>query len=115
METSFKKYIFVLTTHLIVGFLGYSYRQVSDTIFQRWSSAQFNFGYSEFINNNTILPFYEELPTTVRDVRSPLYLIQLAKLERFIFFLLTQVEELDSAYLHPKLLQEIQMYGTHNT
>ena len=111
MENSSKKYIFLLTTPLLIWFLGYRYRQVSDSIFLQWSSVHFNFGYSEEDgdgDNSTNLPYHDELPTTERDVHSPLYLIQLAKFERFIYNLLAHVEEVDSSYLHPRLLQKIK-------
>ena len=114
MGRGFKNYIFLLTTHLLMGFLGKSYRQISETIFMQWSSVQFSFGYNEQ-DESTVLPYHEELPSTKREVHSPLYLIQLAKLEGFIFTLLTEVEELYSANLDPKLLQKIQTYGTHNS
>ena len=116
MGSDFKKHVFLITTHLLIGFLGYRFKQVSNSVFvQQWTNSQFSFGFSEqneLENSSTMFPFsYDEnLPTTKRDIHSPLYLIQLAKLEGFIFSLLSEVEELDSVYLHPKLLQKIQTY-----
>ena len=108
MDTSIKNYIFLLTTHLVFGFIGYSYRHVLISLLYHVEVGIFQ--ENELSSNLTrIFPYEEQLPTTRPDVRSPVYLIQLTRLEAFIFNLLTDFEREAKHELHPLLLEKIQL------
>ena len=108
MEKSIKKYIFLVTTHLVFGIIGYSYRQFIGSLLYDVEIRILE--KNEFLSNSTkILPYKDQLPTADPDVHSPIYLIQLAKLEAFIFSLLADFEKNGPLYLHPKLLESIQL------
>lgn len=108
METSFKNCIFFLTTHLLVALIGYSYRQFFISLL--YDVGRESFEENEVWNNsNLVFPYEDHLPTTIPEVHSPIYLIELAKLESFIFNLLTDFETDVGHDLDPEFLEKIQL------
>ena len=109
MEKSYKNYIISLTTYLVVALVGYSYRQFFESLLYNVEIEVFRENKSW--SNLTIsrLPYEEQLPTVIPDVHSPIYLIQLAKFESFIFNLLTDFENDAAQVLHPQLLEKIHV------
>ena len=104
MEKSYKNYIFFLITPLVFALVGYSYRRLFESLLYNVEIEMF--GQIEPNSNLKIrLPYEEQLPTAIPDVHSPIYLIQLAKFESFIFNLLTDFEK-DAVHDRNPLIQE---------
>ena len=108
MDTNTKNYIFLLTTHLVLGLIGYSYRQYFKSMLYDLEIGSLEEN-GLWRNRTRILPYEEQLPAGNPDVLSPIYLIQLAKFEAFIFNLLTDFEKESARDLHPILLENIQL------
>ena len=109
MDSSFRNCIFLLITHLAIGLLGYSNRHLFESLLYQVEIEKLEDNESTSSNITATLPYEEQIPTAESNVNSPLYLIQLAKFESFIFTLLTDFEADAAHELHPILLEKIQM------